>query len=93
MAEEAPAQAAEGRRTVPIKLLGLCALLLLSAMVYNLFGGRVISPHYARKSRPAALPLQRRVGKSRYVEDPGNPDIVIADPREEVGTLIQSPGQ
>jgi hypothetical protein len=46
--------------SVPIRLLGVCAALLLAAICYNSVGGWTATHARGSTLRPAALPLQRR---------------------------------
>ena len=71
------AQGEEGRR-VPVRLLGGCAFLLLLLITYNLLGGWHARPRQTGGARPAALPLQRRMRMSKYLDDPEAPDTVVA---------------
>lgn len=70
-------------KSINLKILGVCSVLLLGVCVYNTMGGGVTLPHaHGRSSRvrEAALPLQKRPRKSRFAgpEDPDNPEVVVA---------------
>ena len=66
--------------SVPVKVLGACAALLLVGILYNSAAGWNAETGAAQSMRPAALPLQRRPRRSRFADDPDNPSEVIADP-------------
>ena len=67
-------------KTINIKVLGVCAVLLLAAMMYNSMGGAKYGSHGARGAvHEAALPLQKRPRKSKYDHgtDPDIPELVV----------------
>ena len=71
-------------KTINIKILGVCAVLLLAAMVYNMLGGGARFQHgggqrYGAAFHEAAIPLQKRPRKSKYDHgaDPDSPDTVV----------------
>ena len=66
--------------TVPVKILGACAVLLMGTMVYNSIGGWHAQSHGQRSVQPAALPLQRRMRKSRFArqDDVDSPSEVLS---------------
>ncbi len=67
--------------TVPVKVLGGCAVLLLATMLYNSIGGWHAQSHGQRSVQPAALPLQRRMRKSRFarLDDADSPSEVAVE--------------
>ncbi len=66
--------------TIPIKLLSACAVLLIGTMCYNSLSGWSVQSHGQRFAREAALPLQRRIRKSRYKsDDPDSPDEFVVE--------------
>ena len=67
--------------TIPVKILGACAALLIATMVYNSLGGWQAQSHGQRNAREAALPLQRRIRKSRFArqDDPDSPSEVMVE--------------
>ena len=85
MAPPPPVVAAQPQstsKTINIKILGVCAILLLAAMIYNSMGGGArFSYHGGRGAavHEAALPLQKRPRKSKYDHgaDPDSPDEVV----------------
>ena len=75
--------------SVPLKVLGACAALLLVGILYNSAAGWNAESGAAQSMRPAALPLQRRPRHSRFVDDPDNPFVVFAhgDPKMRARAL------
>ena len=66
--------------TIPIKLLSFLAFLLIGTMCYNSLSGWQVQSHGQRFAREAALPLQRRIRKSRYKsDDPDSPDEFVVE--------------
>ena len=67
--------------TVPVKILGACAVLLMATMLYNSIGGWHAQSHGQRSVQPAALPLQRRMRKSRFArqDDADSPSEVMVE--------------
>ena len=74
-----PGKKSEAGSTIPVKILGACAALLLCTMLYNSLGGWHAQSHGQRNAREAALPLQRRIRKSRYRDDPDSPAEVMVE--------------
>ena len=68
--------------TIPVKILGGCAVLLMATMLYNSIGGWHAQSHGQRSVQPAALPLQRRMRKSRFArqDDSDSPSEVTPAP-------------
>lgn len=65
---------------VPLKVVGGCSVLLLLAICYNSLGGVTTQTKGGRPTvREAALPLQRRMRKSRFVEEPDVEQVVIPE--------------
>lgn len=89
MSDSAASRAPGGRveesstaKTINLKVLGVCAVLLLAAMMYNSVGGGAkFAKHGGRSAtvHEAALPLQKRPRKSKYDHgvDPDLPDLVV----------------
>ena len=86
MAPPPPVVAAQPQstsKTINIKILGVCAILLLAAMIYNSMGGgarvEVITAARGAAVHEAALPLCKRPRKSKYDHgaDPDSPDEVV----------------
>ena len=67
--------------TIPVKILGGCAVLLMATMLYNSIGGWHAQSHGQRSVQPAALPLQRRMRKSRFArqDDADSPSEVAVE--------------
>ena len=68
--------------TIPVKVLGGCTVLLLATMLYNSIGGWHAQSHGQRSVQPAALPLQRRMRKSRFarLDDADSPSEDVLSP-------------
>ena len=68
-------------KAVNLKVIGVCAVLLLAAMMYNSMGGAAsFQSHGVRGAvHEAALPLQKRPRKSKYDHgvDPDAPEVVV----------------
>jgi len=69
-------------KTINIKILGVCAVLLLAAMMWNSMGGGARFSHHGGRGaavHEAALPLQKRPRKSKYAHtaDPDIPEEVV----------------
>eukprot|EP00327_Prymnesium_parvum_P011988 CAMPEP_0184390626 /NCGR_PEP_ID=MMETSP0007-20130409/13456_1 /TAXON_ID=97485 /ORGANISM="Prymnesium parvum, Strain Texoma1" /LENGTH=115 /DNA_ID=CAMNT_0026740437 /DNA_START=8 /DNA_END=352 /DNA_ORIENTATION=- len=74
------AAAPQQQSLIPMRLLGACSLLLLLAICYNSMEGWKAQSKGGRPAvREAALPLQRRMRKSRFVEDTSAEPIVIPE--------------
>ena len=67
--------------TIPVKILGGCAVLLMATMLYNSIGGWHAQSHGQRSVQPAALPLPRRMRNSRFArrDDADSPSEVAVE--------------
>lgn len=82
------------KSTINIKVLGVLAIMLLAAILWNMLGGGAnFAAHGARTQRfhEAAIPLQKRPRKSKYDHgetDPDIPEQVVVGPAKASAAAV-----